>query len=102
MFKRIFDSTLSESELNALAERLDGYRISGENPPKSTGKLDVVLMKTVRNNNTQQTGVSGGGAYYHLKVTVRREKKGWGVCDIGMPTEFKNPSMYNPYAKKRR
>jgi hypothetical protein len=101
MFKRIFDSTLSESELNDLATKLEGYRIMSENPAKSTGRIDVVLMKTQANNN-RASGVMGGGAYYHLKITVRKEKKGWGVCDIGTPTEFKNPSMVNPYARKKR
>jgi hypothetical protein len=100
MFKRIFDGTLSESELNALATRLEGYSIASENTPKSTGSVDVVLRKTSRNNNNN-SGISGGGSYYTLRVRVRREKKGWGVCDISAPTEFKNPRMYNPYQKKR-
>jgi hypothetical protein len=100
MFKRITDGTLSESELNSLATQLEGYRIMSENPTKSTGRVEVVLMKTQRNNNPN-SGVMGGGAYYHLKVTVRKEKKGWGVCDIGAPTEFKNPTMFNPYRRKR-
>jgi hypothetical protein len=101
LFKRIFDSTLSESELNDLANRLEGYTVASENQAKSTGKLDVVLMKVNRPANQASSGVMGGGASYRLRITVRREKKGWGVCDISTPTEFKNPAMYNPYAKKR-
>ena len=100
MFRRIFDSTLSESELNDLATKLEDYRIMSENPAKSTGRIDVVLMKTERPNSN--SGIMGGGASYRLRITVRREKKGWGVCDISAATEFKNPSMYNPYAKKKR
>lgn len=112
MFKRILDSTLSESELNALAKKLEGYKILMENMVRSTGRVQVVLMKNPRQNNNNTGGGGGmggggmmsmgGGSYYHLVLTVRKEKKGWGVCDIGIPTEFKNPRMYNPYAKKRR
>ena len=42
--------TLSESELDELAEKLDGYTIASENPPKSTGRVEVILRKTGKNN----------------------------------------------------
>ena len=41
LFKKIFDLNLSESELDELAEELDGIKISAENPPKSTGQSRV-------------------------------------------------------------
>jgi hypothetical protein len=78
LFKKIFDLSLSDSELDQLAEALDGYKISGENPPKSTGRVEVILQKSGKN-----------GAYFKRKVTVRHEKKGWGVLDIAGAMEFK-------------
>lgn len=83
MFRRISDNTLSESELNSLAARLEGYQVMGENPATSTGRLGVVLQKRVQNSAN----------YWRITITVRREKKGWGVCDIGQPIEFKTPSI---------
>ncbi len=110
IFERIHNSTLSESELNSLAKRLEGYRVMMENVVKSTGRVQVVLMKSPSQNNNNNGGGGGGmnmmnmggQPYYHLVVTVRKEKKGWGVCDVGIPTEFKTPRMYNPYAPKRK
>ena len=91
MFKRIFDSTLSESELNTLASKLDGYKISGENQAKSTGRLGVILRKQMESNR----------GWLSLVITVRREKKGWGVCDISETHEFKNQGFGTYKAKKR-
>jgi hypothetical protein len=82
LFKKIFDLSLSDSELDQLAEALDGYTISGENPPKSTAKVEVILQKAGKN-----------GAFYKRKVTVRHEKKGWGVLDVAGAMEFKPMNM---------
>ncbi len=79
LFKKIFDLSLSETELGELAEALDGFNISTENPPKSTAKVEVILQKPATT-----------GAYTKRKVTVRHEKKGWGVLDIAGPMEFKS------------
>jgi hypothetical protein len=79
LFKKIFDLSLSESELDDLADKLDGYRMSNENPPKSTARVEVVLVKAGKN-----------GAYTKRTITTRHEKKGWGVLDVSGPTEFKS------------
>jgi hypothetical protein len=79
LFKKIFDLNLSESELDEMADKLEGYRITTENPPKSTGRVDVILQKAGKN-----------GAYTKRTVTTRHEKKGWGVLDVSGPTEFKS------------
>jgi hypothetical protein len=71
LFKKIFDLSLTDSELDELAGKLEGYKIYTENPPKSTGRVDVILSKTGAKN-----------AYFLRKITVRHEKKGWGVLDI--------------------
>jgi hypothetical protein len=82
LFKKIFDLSLSESELDEIAKKLDGYQIAGENPAQSTGRVDVILQKA----DTEHRG-----GYFRRKVTVRHEKKGWGVLDIAGATEFKAP-----------
>jgi len=79
LFKKIFDLSLSDSELDDLAKKLEGYQLAGENPAKSTGKIEVILRK--------QSERAGG--YFLRKVTVRHEKKGWGVLDIAGAQEFK-------------
>jgi len=78
LFKKIFDLSLSDSELDDLAKRYEGYKIAGENPPKSTGRAEVVLQKS-----------GDDGSRYTLVVTVRKEKKGWGVLHLATPTVFK-------------
>jgi hypothetical protein len=78
-FKKIFDLALSDSELDDIAKKLEGYQIAGENPQVSTGRIDVILRKAGQN-----------GAYFQRKVTVRHEKKGWGVLDISGPSEFRS------------
>jgi hypothetical protein len=91
-FKRIYDGSLSESELDEIAKALDGYQIAGENPPKSSGRVEVVLSKRVTNSTS----------WFQRKVTVRHEKKGWGVLDISGPSEFKTPGFGKMGQPKRR
>jgi hypothetical protein len=79
MFSKILEVTLSDSEIDDLAKKLEGYQVAGENPPKSTGRVDVVIQKS-----------DGGGAYSRRRVTARHEKKGWGVLDIGPEQVFKS------------
>jgi hypothetical protein len=82
MFKRIFDGSLSKAEIDDLAATLDGFKISSVNPPKSSGRLDVIVGKR-----------STTGGWVTIKITTRREKKGWGVCDISRSAELKNQRM---------
>jgi hypothetical protein len=84
IFKRILDGSLSESELADLSKKLDGYSIIGENPARSTGKLQIVIRK------------NEGTTSYQRVITVRKERKGWGVLDISGPGEIKQPRMVYP------
>jgi hypothetical protein len=79
LFKKIFEMSLSDSELDDLANMMEGYTIAGENPPKSTGKVEVVLQKS-----------SDDGSRHTMLITVRREGKGWGILLLGKPTLFKS------------
>lgn len=87
-FKKIIDLEISDSELDELTKALDGYRIASYNPPRSTGRLDVVIQKQGER-----------GAFFRRRVTVRREKKGWGVLDISGAEEFK--AIMN-YGRRKR
>ena len=78
MFDKILQLTLPDSDLDDLSKKMDGYQIAGENPQKSTGRVDVVVQK----NNDD-------GSYSRRRITARREKKGWGVMDIGPEQVFK-------------
>jgi len=71
MFKAILDKNLPDNELNDLAGKLDGFRVVSQNIPKSTGRLGVILGKQKGNDTLQRT------------ITVRLEKSGWKVVDIG-------------------
>ena len=51
MFAKILEVSLSDSELDDLAKKLEGYQIAGENPPKSTGRVDVVIQKSGDNGS---------------------------------------------------
>jgi hypothetical protein len=82
LFQKIIDLNLSDSELDDIAKKLDGFTVAGENPPKSTGRVDVVIQKAGDRNG-----------FIRRKVTVRHEKKGWGVLDIGGPQVFKTPGI---------
>ncbi len=82
---------MTDPEMDDLAKKLEGYKVAGENPPKSTGRVDVVLQKSGTN-----------GTFYRRKVTTRHEKKGWGVLDIGPEMPFKMPGMRRPTTTGKR
>jgi hypothetical protein len=90
LFGRILDGSISDAELDDLATKLEGYKVAGENPPKSTGRLIVWADKTDKN-----------GTRHRRDFTVRKEKKGWGVMDISTPMVFKAPPRYNPRQRSR-
>jgi hypothetical protein len=78
IFKKIWDLALSDSEFDDLSKKMADYQVAGENPQQSTGRVGVIIQKPGKN-----------GAFFRRLVTVRHEKKGWGVFDIGPETEFK-------------
>lgn len=84
LFGRILDGSISDSELDDLASKLEGFKVAGEDAPKSTGRLKVYADKT-----------DGRGGRLRRVFTLRKERKGWGVMDISIPMEFKSPRMFN-------
>ena len=83
LFGKIVDLSVSDTEIDELAKKLEGCSISGENAPKSTGRLGIYVDKRTPE-----------GSIIRVTLTVRKEKKGWGVMDIGSPTEFKPMGRY--------
>jgi hypothetical protein len=75
---KILDQSISDSELDDLAKKFEGYQYAFDNAVKSTGRQTVAIRKP-----------TDDGGYYSRTVTVRKEKKGWGVMDISEPTLFK-------------
>jgi hypothetical protein len=83
LFGKIVDMSISDAEIDDLAKKLNGFRLSGENAPKSTGRLGIYIDKR-----------SDTGSMLRLTLTVRREKKGWGVVDMSTKAiEFKPMNM---------
>ena len=78
LFAKIVDMSISDAELDDLAKKLDGFHVAGENAVKSTGRQGVYIDKSNDKGDTSR-----------VTVTVRKEKKGWGVMDISSATEFK-------------
>jgi hypothetical protein len=81
LFAAILDQSLSEDDLQELAKSLDGYQIVGQNTPKSTGQLGIIVMKPEGTSQMIRT------------VTTRHEKKGWKVQDISGKRELEKPIM---------
>ncbi|MDG3003678.1 hypothetical protein [Paludisphaera mucosa] len=92
MFSRIIDGSMSDSEIDDLSTKLAGYTVAGENQVKSTGRLGVTIRKQLEQN----------GGWLQRTVTVRKEKKGWGVLDISGATEFDNARSSNPNGNRGR
>jgi hypothetical protein len=88
LFGKIVDMSISDAELDDLAKKLQGFQVAGENAVKSTGRLGIFIDKP-----------TGDGGLLRFTLTVRKEKKGWGVVDIGHSTEFKPMGIMNQRRK---
>ena len=82
LFAKVVDTSISDDELDDIAKKLEGFAIAGENPVKSTGRVGVIIRKPLED-----------GGYLSRIVTVRREKKGWGVLDVSPQMEFKGSGV---------
>ncbi|WP_435016786.1 hypothetical protein TA3x_004362 [Tundrisphaera sp. TA3] len=81
IFLSISDVSISDEELDEMAKAFEGYKPVQQMPAVSSGRIDIVL-----GNNT-------GPDYRQRKVTMRKEKEGWKLLDIGKIFEFKRPKM---------
>lgn len=80
LFTKILEQSMTEDDLSELANKYEGYRISGNNTPKSTGRFTIILNKRGKKGET-----------YVRTITTRHEKEGWKVVDLG--GEGKIPAM---------
>ncbi len=72
LFQAILESSLSPDEVDKIASQLEGYKISGNNQPKSTGSFGVIVSKQDSESN----------ATLSRTIELRKEKAGWKVKDI--------------------
>jgi len=77
LFGKIVLGNISDAELDDIAKKLQGYVLVGENAVHSKGKLGIIIRRP-----------TAEGGFLSRTVTVRKEKKGWGVIDISSPIEF--------------
>jgi hypothetical protein len=84
LFAKIVDMSISDSELDDLSKRMEGYHVAGENAVKSTGRQGVFIEKS-----------NDRGDVSRVTLTVRKEKKGWGVMDISGSFGFKGMGGQN-------
>ena len=82
LFSAILEKSLTEEDLNELAIKLDGFQIVDFNPPHSSARLGVILMKPSRN-----------GSQLIRTITARHEKAGWKVVDISGQGELEKPIL---------
>ncbi len=89
LFGKIVDMSISDAKIDDLAKKLQGFQVAGENAVKSTGRLGIYLDKP-----------TDEGSVLRFTLTVRKEKKGWGVMDMSSkPIEFKPMGNMNPRRK---
>jgi hypothetical protein len=74
-FRAVLDSIVEQNpaqeDIDHLAKVLEGMNIMGQNYPRSTGRIGIIVGKTVKRHQVTRT------------ITVRKEKDGWKVVDIG-------------------
>ena len=85
LFGKVVDMSISDSELDELSKTFEGYQGCGR---KRSPQVQA------------SSGSSSGkpdenGDFISRTVTVRREKKGWGVMDMSDPTRYKSMQMRN-------
>ena len=66
-------------DLDELAKKLAGFQLSGANVPKSSGSIGVTVTK------------AEGTSILRRTITMRHEKAGWKVLDIGGQAELEKP-----------
>ena len=89
IFAAILEQSVSDEELDDMAKSLDGFKVTGMVPAKSTGSQGVLIGKMEGRDRLQRT------------VMVRREKEGWKVMDIGNTIDFKPTGTYRRPGSKR-
>lgn len=77
-FQAIREMSLTDEELDSVAESFEGYMVAQMSQPGSTGLVSFVLQKPGDYGSTLQR-----------KITVRKERSGWKVNDVSGISERK-------------
>ncbi len=86
-FKPILEKSVESDTLDELAAMFNGMKVVGENDPRTTGTLGVILGKAGE-------GESKDGKYVTITLKMRKEKAGWKVLDFSQP----RVADHNPFA----
>lgn len=90
LFSQIVDLSVSDAQVDDLAKALQGYTIMGTDLSVSSGRQKVVLGKS-----------NGSNGQFRRTITMRREAKGWKVCDISGQSEIQGMGILRPGARRR-
>jgi hypothetical protein len=77
IFAEIVDGSISDDDLDEMSKAMNGFRVTGVLPAKSTGRIGVLVGKMEGRDMMQRT------------ITVRKEAEGWKVMDISAMLDFK-------------
>jgi hypothetical protein len=77
LFTMILDGSVDDETIADLAKAFEGFQIIDHNEPKSSGKYGIILAKS-----------NDKGGQFRRTVTMRKEAKGWKVCDITGQSEL--------------
>jgi hypothetical protein len=79
LFQLILAQELAQEDLDELAKKLDKYQFAGQNQPKSSGSIGIIITKPEGTSIMRRT------------ITMRHEKAGWKVLDISGEGEIEKP-----------
>ena len=79
LFQAIHEHSLSSEDFDELSKKVEGMAIMDQNQPKSSGRLGIIVGRTV------------DGAPLTRTITVRKEKAGWKVVDVSGAHKFEKP-----------
>jgi hypothetical protein len=77
LFTMILDGSVDDETIADLSKAFEGFQIVDHNEPRSSGKYGIILGKS-----------NGKGGQFRRTVTLRKEAKGWKVCDITGQSEL--------------
>jgi hypothetical protein len=79
LFAAILDQDLAQEDLDEFSKKLDGFQLAGNNEAKSSGQLGIIVTRPKGTSLMRRT------------ITMRHEKAGWKVQDIGGEGELEKP-----------
>ncbi len=81
LFQLILAQELAQEDLDELSKKLSGFTYAGQNQPKESGKIGIIVSKMQGKSTLRRT------------ITMRHEKYGWKVQDISGEGEIQQQIM---------